>query len=68
MDEEIVNKTLQAVIIAKEDAEKKGLKKGNPGSGSVTCPICNKMLLYSVASNGHMMARCESQNCVAWIE
>lgn len=66
--DEVVEKTLQAVVLAKENAEMKGLGKGNPGAGSITCPVCQNTLLYSVASNGHMMARCESNKCIAWME
>jgi hypothetical protein len=39
--------------------------------GSVPCPVCNrpgKSLVYSVAFNGHIHARCMTPDCVAWLE
>lgn len=40
------------------------------GSGKMLCPICNKgELYYSRASyNGHVHARCSTENCVSWME
>jgi hypothetical protein len=37
--------------------------------GSVECPTCGKRLGFSVASsNGHIHARCETPDCLAWME
>jgi len=55
---------------AKDDARGKGFKKGKPGGGSLSCPICKiGTLRYSVAGlNGHMHAGCSTPNCVSWME
>jgi hypothetical protein len=39
-------------------------------SGQIDCPICNTGKLgYSVSGyNGHIHARCSTENCVAWME
>ena len=42
--------------------------------GSLCCPVCNgggkqeRTLHWSMASNGHIHARCDTQGCVAWME
>lgn len=45
-------------------------KKGEPGSsGTVECPVCKGKLSYSRAGyNGHIHARCETKDCVSWME
>lgn len=47
-------------------------KRGMCGvSGSVDCPICNEKqsLLFSRAGyNGHIHARCKTEDCVSWME
>ncbi len=35
---------------------------------SVECPVCGKRLSYSIASNGHVHARCETEHCLTWME
>ena len=44
--------------------------KGAPGaSGEIPCPICGGTLRFSRAGyNGHIHARCTTENCVAWME
>lgn len=38
-------------------------------SGQVDCPQCAKPLHWSKAQcNGHIHARCETDNCIAWME
>lgn len=38
-------------------------------SGKLDCPQCSKPLRWSVARvNGHIHARCETEECVAWME
>jgi len=63
-------RTLMAIGAAHEDAEKKGLKRGNGGVGSIPCPVCTTgTLSYSVASvNGHMWGKCNTKNCISWME
>ncbi len=45
-------------------------KKGMPGkSGVIECPCCKGKLHYSRAGySGHVHARCETADCVAWME
>lgn len=59
-----------AVPAAKLDAKEKGLGRGNGGRGSIPCPICKSGTLhYSVAGyNGHMHAKCTTDNCMSWME
>lgn len=59
-----------ARIAAYEDAETRGLGKGNGGSGELACPVCKtgKLRYRVAASNGHMHARCSTQDCVSWME
>lgn len=38
-------------------------------SGTMPCPLCQKTIRYSVApSNGHLRAKCETDNCVSAME
>lgn len=43
--------------------------KGQDASGVISCPICNGKLHWRiVAYRGHMWGRCETPDCVNWIE
>ena len=59
-----------AVAAAHADAKAKGFKVGLGGADSLPCPLeCGGRLYYRVASvNGHMHAKCETPNCVSWME
>jgi hypothetical protein len=63
-------KTMLAVDAAHKDAKRKGFKVGAGGQDSCPCPTgCGGRLYYRVASiNGHMHAKCETPNCVSWME
>lgn len=65
-----MNRTMNARIAAKDDAEAKGFGRGKGGTGSLKCPACDSgTLRYSVAGiNGHMHARCSTAGCVSWME
>lgn len=40
-----------------------------PTSGICKCPACtNGSLRFSVASNGHVAAKCSTEDCLCWIE
>ena len=41
---------------------------GKDWRGVVTCPACNGRLHVGLAGNGHARAKCETDNCVAFIE
>jgi hypothetical protein len=64
------DRTLAAVAAAHEDAAKKGFKLGHGGASTMDCPTkCGGTLHYSVAGvNGHMHARCDTKECVQWME
>lgn len=37
-------------------------------SGTIVCPACEKTLYYTVApSNGHIHAKCETDNCISYM-
>ncbi len=42
--------------------------KGHPSVGCVICPVCGKTLFFRQSENGHIHAKCSSENCVAWME
>jgi hypothetical protein len=43
-------------------------QRGKNYRGVVECPICKGKLHVSHASNGHIHARCETPDCLAWME
>jgi hypothetical protein len=69
-DEERSVVMMRCFTAAHADAKAKGIKKGNGGRSSMPCPAeCGGTLHYSVASyNGHMHAKCDTGNCVSWME
>lgn len=43
--------------------------KGRSGSGKIACPNCGGTLSWSIAkTNGHIWAKCDGPDCVAWVE
>jgi hypothetical protein len=53
------------VIINKVKSE----HKKKDWSGILECPICKKKLYVSHAAiNGHTRGKCETENCINWIE
>ena len=69
-EEEATARHIKAMVAAHEDAKQRGFGRGRGGSGEVKCPCCETgNIQYAVASyNGHMHARCTTQNCVTWME
>lgn len=44
-------------------------QKGKNWLGVIKCPVCEgKLHVSHAACNGHVHARCETQDCVAWME
>jgi hypothetical protein len=38
-------------------------------SGAIDCPNCDGRLVFSIAPvNGHIMAKCSTEGCAAWME
>lgn len=38
------------------------------GAGVIECPVCKGRLHWSIASNGHCHGKCETPDCVSWME
>lgn len=56
--------TFTAIGLCAEDA-----KTGNRKAGTVECPACKGRLSYAIASrNGHMWGRCETADCLGWMQ
>ena len=54
---------------ARETIVSLGYKKGNGGTGKIKCPKCNGILIFSVSGyNGHIHGRCETEDCLCWME
>lgn len=44
------------------------IKKSGKQHGIIECPICKKNIGFTVSpSNGHILGKCETENCLAWI-
>lgn len=45
------------------------IKEQNKDRGYIECPSCKGRLSFSKAkSNGHIAAKCETKNCISFIE
>lgn len=68
--EQSMQRTMKAITAISIDAEKRGFRKGNGGSAQMSCPVCEDgKLSYSVSSyNGHRWAKCETEDCVSFME
>ena len=50
-------------------AQVKKAQKGKSWNGTVQCPVCGgKLHMTHAACNGHVWGRCETKDCVAWME
>jgi len=59
---------MEAMRAVGADVKARGLGKGNPGDGSITCPVCQGTLSYSVAGgNGHIWGKCATEGCIRWL-
>lgn len=60
---------LEGAVSVFVDAETKGLKKGNGGCSDLACVICGGTVKYTVAgNNGHVWARCSTDDCVRFMQ
>ena len=50
------------------DEVRKTIIKTKLAHGTVLCPKCGAQIAFTVAGNGHVHARCETQDCIAWME
>lgn len=56
-----INAVMSGSLLAiKAIREKEGAKRRV--RGVIPCPLCGKSLSYSIASNGHIHARCEGND------
>jgi hypothetical protein len=69
-DNEQMSRHMLAISAAHKHAKEMGFGKRHGGQTSMPCPLeCGGRLHYSVAGyNGHMHAKCETPNCVSWME
>lgn len=37
-------------------------------SGSIKCPLCDKKLFFRIQNNGHVWGKCETKDCLSWIQ
>lgn len=66
-DKEIADMLLKVTTARKLIIEATHGKKSV--SGHINCPVCSTgTLSYSVAYNGHVHARCSTQDCLNWLE
>lgn len=62
-------KFMLALNAAHKAAKEQGLRQGHGGHGTTTCPVCNGVLHFSVASvNGHLWGKCETEDCMSWMQ
>lgn len=68
--EAVVANFKKATSATREDANARGLGKGNGGMGEILCPVCGTgRLKYSVAGvNGHIWGACSTEGCVRWMQ
>jgi len=64
--DEVMNKLMIVMPLAEE---LKAYHKNHGGSGSRECPVCKGKIYYSVASsNNHIHMKCETDNCIKFME
>jgi len=62
--EESVDRSIKQVSMAIKTIGKTGKQ-----NGVIQCPACNGKLGFSVSpGNGHIWAKCETNNCLAWMQ
>jgi hypothetical protein len=60
--------SLSKIMVARE-AIMNAVSKLPTGGTINPCPVCKLMTLhFTVASNGHVHAHCDSGSCVSWME
>ncbi len=47
---------------------RKAIKNDGRPSGIIECPACHGNLGFQIHSNGHVWAKCETPDCLCWIE
>ncbi|MET3414799.1 hypothetical protein [Methylobacterium sp. 1030] len=61
--EEYTKGRFQMIMTARRAIIQTGLK-----GGSIECPSCKGALYFSIASNGHVHAKCSAEDCLSWME
>ncbi len=74
-EEEMHNRDRVAILLrgvnaVHEDAKSKKLGRGKGGKSTMACPLCTDgTIVYTVANvNGHIWAKCSTDNCLKFIE
>lgn len=44
------------------------IEKTGKEASTITCPLCRGQVSYTRAYNGHVHAKCSSDDCVYWME
>lgn len=44
------------------------VREQNSPSGKLPCPLCECVVTFWIASNGHIRALCETPNCIAFMQ
>jgi hypothetical protein len=61
-----IAKTMKGIRAA---AEFRAANKGRSNQDTVKCPECGGQLHLTIAAcNGHVHGKCETPNCIAWME
>ena len=67
--DEIESSTTRFAKVTPLIAKIKREHKGESWQGIEACPVCNgKLHLSHAAYNGHVHGRCETNDCLAWME
>lgn len=65
---EYVNRFVKNLTVVRPAIEAQHAETGK-WSGVVDCPECTAKIHWSKAQcNGHVHARCETENCISWME
>ena len=68
-DEEIQRTIARFMTAGAVIAEVKKEHKGRNWTGTKDCPVCGgKLHMSHAACNGHVHGRCETDDCLAWME
>lgn len=65
----IINQTLRASKLCRDDAIAKGFVQGHGGISMMMCPVCLGIVNYNVAGmTARINAKCETPKCLEWFQ
>ena len=50
------------------DEADKMIRDTKERSGYIECPMCKGRLAFAINSYNHIHAKCETENCIRWME